>query len=88
MRNYYTSIYSTITTGQRQDAGKKHNYPKHRKAAQRAYKQSFDTNPDLAMSKTDQESVCAVRTSAGLPCRNCKYYQHKYCLYDQGLIIE
>lgn len=89
MRYHNTIIHNTIITGKRKDAGKKHNYPAMRKKRQGTGQNSyFDTNPDLQLSKVDQESVCAMRTSLGLSCRNCKYYQHKYCLYDHGLMID
>lgn len=68
---------------------RKHRYPTKRKYTPRTQpNKPANPNPDVLMSKRDQESVCAVRTSAGLSCRNCKYYQHKYCLYDQGLMVD
>ena len=71
------TIHSSIITASKK--GIKHNYPK---------KKGVNVNPGPNLSKRDQESVCAVRKSAGLNCQNCKYYQHKYCLYDQGLTID
>ena len=80
-------IHSSIITAHTKNGGK-HNYPKNRKKRTQFVQKEINANPEKHMSKRDQESVCAVRKSAGLNCRNCKYYQHKYCLYDQGLTID
>lgn len=80
-------IHSSIITASKKK-GVKHNYQQNRKKRKYVVQKEVNANPDILMSKRDQESVCAVRKSAGLNCRNCKYYQHKYCLYDQGLTID
>lgn len=79
------TIHSSIITAPKRKGGH-HNYTKNRKKVPHVVKKDINTNPDASMSKLDQESVCAVRTRSGLNCRGCKYYQTKYCLYDQGLL--
>lgn len=78
-------IHSNIITAPKRK-GIKHNYPKNRKKRTHVVQKDINANPDYLMSKVDQESVCAVRTRSGLNCHGCKYYQTKYCLYDQGLL--
>lgn len=79
------TIHSSIITAPKRKCGH-HNYPKNHKKRTRVLQKDINANPDSNMSKRDQESVCAVRTRSGLNCSGCKYYQTKYCLYDQGLL--
>lgn len=79
------TIHSSIITAPKRKGGK-HNYPKNRKKRTHVVQKDINANPDILMSKVDQESVCAVRKSCGFGCKGCKYYQTKYCLYDQGLL--
>lgn len=33
--------------------------------------------------KYEARAVCRLRIASGLPCQNCRYYKHQYCIKEE-----
>lgn len=53
-----------------------------KESPKRSYKRTM--NDEIHRNAAEIRSVCKVRLDCGLSCRNCEYYQTKYCTHKAG----